>query len=130
MTRRAARWMRSASATLVPPNFCTINPIGGWHSIGRRWGIIVIGPGASTEGCFRAYSSVESLSFSSNPQGDPHMFRSIAPSNGLRLALLGTLGLGAAALFVYGAEEAHQWKVHDMNRPRPKVITPGSASTA
>src|SRR5258707_7754145 len=46
-----------------------------------------------------------------------------------RRVAIGLLGLGLGALTVYAAEEV-KWKVHDMARPKPVVITPGTASTA
>ncbi len=57
---------------------------------------------------------------------------SIFSNRGSRLAAGGLLALGATAMIVGAAAEERlgKWKVHDMDRPRPPVITPGTASTA
>jgi len=45
-----------------------------------------------------------------------------------------SLAIVVTGLFLFGAGAAHgqadpQWKIHDMNRPVPTVITPGTSST-
>lgn len=43
------------------------------------------------------------------------------------VALSGAAGRVVAALYGDPPDERHAWAVHDMNRPRPLVITPGAA---
>jgi len=57
------------------------------------------------------------------------MNRAIISQRWFRMAAGSVAALGAAAL-VIAAEEARSWTAHDMSRPRPPVITPGTASTA
>jgi hypothetical protein len=49
----------------------------------------------------------------------------------IRKALLraAVLALPVAAMAAFAAEGVKQWHVHDMERPRPPVVTPGTPST-
>ena len=47
----------------------------------------------------------------------------------LLAALVIVLLVGAAALYNFAGSKDKQWKIHDMDRPQPAVITPPTAST-
>jgi hypothetical protein len=46
----------------------------------------------------------------------------------LRSILMGAMGMSLGALVVYAAE-GRKWEVHDMKRPKPAIITPGTESS-
>jgi len=44
---------------------------------------------------------------------------------------IGVVGVALGGAVVFGAEQIEKrWKVHDMSRPRPEVVTPGMFNTA
>ena len=51
-------------------------------------------------------------------------YRGLVAAYAVLLAIL-TLGLN----FYAGAEVSRKWKIHDVNRPQPPVVTPATAST-